>query len=166
MYREIIWPNNGEAYQVVRVIPENQLKNPDFDILKKWFHCDTVLRRCEHLYFCNIIEKIDYEDIVNKEVFDDLKLNGWTKEKPLCIGIGDKGEIFVHTGNHRLAMINANIDRIKKYRLLHFRFPINNLKKIYCKLKYIKFPDNHKSYRVLTDGTNFYPNGLIPKWNR
>ena len=111
-------------------------------------------------------EKIDYEDIVNKEVFDELKVNGWTKEKPLCIGIGDKGEIFVHTGNHRLAMINANIDIIKKYRLLHFRFPINNLKKIYCKLKYIKFPDNHKSYRVLTDGTNFYPNGLIPKWNR
>ena len=63
MYREIIWPNNGEAYQVVRVIPENQLKNPDFDILKKWFHCDTVLRRGEHLYFCNIIEKIHYEEI-------------------------------------------------------------------------------------------------------
>ena len=63
MYREIIWPNNGEAYQVIRVIPESQLKNPDFELLKKWFHCDTILRRGENLYFCNIIEKIDYEEI-------------------------------------------------------------------------------------------------------
>ena len=147
----------------------NQISKTWIEDHKKLYSEQDIFKISTDIVLENMLiepEKIDYEDIVNKEVFDDLKLNGWTKEKPLCIGIGDKGEIFVHTGNHRLAMINANIDRIKKYRLLHFRFPINNLKKIYCKLKYIKFPDNHKSYRVLTDGTNFYPNGLIPKWSR
>ena len=63
MVREIIWPKNGEAYQVVRVIKEGQLKNPDMDILKKWFHCDTVLRNRGHLYFCNHIPSIPYEEI-------------------------------------------------------------------------------------------------------
>ena len=111
-------------------------------------------------------ENIEYEYIVNKEIFNQLKINGWSEENPLHLGVGDKGEIFVHTGNHRLAMINSNIRMIKKYRLLHLKFPINNLKKIHCKLKYMRFPDNYKPYKVLPDGTRFFPNGLIPKWNR
>ena len=60
MVKEIIWPKNGEAYQVVRIIPEYQLKNPDMDILKKWFRCDTVLRHGKELYFCNNFERQIY----------------------------------------------------------------------------------------------------------
>ncbi len=63
MVREIIWPRNGEAYQVVRIIPEHQLKNPDMEILKRFFHCDTVLRNGDKLYFCNHIPNIPYEEI-------------------------------------------------------------------------------------------------------
>tara|TARA_R100000900_G_scaffold100602_1_gene77942 strand:+ start:761 stop:952 length:192 start_codon:yes stop_codon:yes gene_type:complete len=63
MVKEIIWPRNGEAYQVVRIIPESQLKNPDMEILKRFFHCDTVLRNGDKLYFCNHIPCIPYEEI-------------------------------------------------------------------------------------------------------
>jgi hypothetical protein len=55
--------NKDKAYQLVRVIPENQLKNPDTSVLKKWFRCDTLLRNKGKLYFCRLIEEIEYEEI-------------------------------------------------------------------------------------------------------
>ena len=55
--------NKDKAYQLVRVIPENQLKNPDTSVLKKWFRCDTFLRNKGKLYFCRLIEEIEYEEI-------------------------------------------------------------------------------------------------------
>lgn len=33
------------------------------NILKKYWHCDTVLKREELYYFCNEIKTIDYEEI-------------------------------------------------------------------------------------------------------
>tara|TARA_R110001592_G_C12979028_1_gene734004 strand:- start:17 stop:211 length:195 start_codon:yes stop_codon:yes gene_type:complete len=64
MHKEIIWPKNGEAYQVVRVMPMDRFKpNPDISILKKFFRCDTVLRNDGHLYFCNLIPSIPYEEV-------------------------------------------------------------------------------------------------------
>ena len=56
---------NGNMYQLIRTIPENQLNNPDTNILKEWFNCDTVLRKQSILYFCRIIKEIEYEDITN-----------------------------------------------------------------------------------------------------
>ena len=56
---------NGNMYQLIRTIPENQLNNPDTNILKEWFNCDTVLRKQGILYFCRIIKVIEYEDITN-----------------------------------------------------------------------------------------------------
>ena len=56
---------NGNMYQLIRVIPENQLNNPDTSILKEWFNCDTVLRKQGKLYFCRIIKEIEYKDITN-----------------------------------------------------------------------------------------------------
>ena len=56
---------NGNMYQLIRVIPENQLNNPDTSILKEWFNCDTVLRKQGKLYFCRLIKEIEYEDITN-----------------------------------------------------------------------------------------------------
>jgi len=52
-------------YQLIRTIPENQLNNPDTNILKEWFNCDTVLRKQGILYFCRIIKEIEHEDITN-----------------------------------------------------------------------------------------------------
>ena len=62
--KEIISANSN-MYQLIRTIPENQLNNPDTNILKEWFNCDTVLRKQGVLYFCRIIKEIEYEDITN-----------------------------------------------------------------------------------------------------
>ena len=62
--KKIIY-NRDKAYQLVRVIPENQLKNADTSVLKKWFMCDTLLRNQGKFYFCRLIEEIEYEEISN-----------------------------------------------------------------------------------------------------
>jgi hypothetical protein len=54
---------NGNLYQLIRVIKESRLKNPNMEILKKYFHCDTLLRKQGKLYFCRLIEEIEYETI-------------------------------------------------------------------------------------------------------
>jgi len=60
--KKIIY-NGDKAYQLVRVLKEDQLKDPDTSLLKKWFMCDTLLRNQGKLYFCRIIEDIEYEEI-------------------------------------------------------------------------------------------------------
>ena len=62
MVLEIINANNN-LYQLVRVLKENQLKNPNVEDLKKYFHCDTLLRKQGKLYFCRLIKEIEYEEI-------------------------------------------------------------------------------------------------------
>ena len=54
---------NDNLYQLVRTIREDQLKNPNMEDLKKYFYCDTLLRKQGMLYFCRIIEEIEYEEI-------------------------------------------------------------------------------------------------------
>ena len=54
---------NDNLYQLVRTIREDQLKNPNMEDLKKYFHCDTLLRKQGLLYFCRLIEEIEYEEI-------------------------------------------------------------------------------------------------------
>ena len=60
--KEIIYTND-KAYQLVRVLKEDQLKNPDMEILKEYFLCDKLLRKQGKLYFCRLIEDIEYETI-------------------------------------------------------------------------------------------------------
>ena len=60
--KEIIYANDN-LYQLVRVLKENQLKNPDTEILREYFLCDKVLRKQGLLYFCRLIEEIEYEEI-------------------------------------------------------------------------------------------------------
>ena len=54
---------NGNLYQLIRVLKENQLKDPNTEDLKEYFLCDIVLRKQGLLYFCRIIEEIEYEEI-------------------------------------------------------------------------------------------------------
>ena len=54
---------NGNLYQLIKVLKEDQLKNPNMEDLKEHFLCDTVLRKQGMLYFCRIIEEIEYEEI-------------------------------------------------------------------------------------------------------
>ena len=56
---------NGNLYQLVRVLKESQLKNPNMEDLKKYFYCDTLLRKQGKLYFCRLIKEIEYEEITN-----------------------------------------------------------------------------------------------------
>ena len=60
--KEIITANDN-LYQLVRVLREDQLKNPNTEDLKEYFFCDTVLRKQGLLYFCRLIEEIEYEEI-------------------------------------------------------------------------------------------------------
>ena len=60
--KEIIYANN-KVYQLVRVITESRLKNPDVETLKEYFNCDSLLRKQGKLYFCRLIEEIEYEEI-------------------------------------------------------------------------------------------------------
>jgi hypothetical protein len=62
--KKIIY-NGDKAYQLVRVLKEDQLKDPDTSLLKKWFMCDTLLRNQGKLYFCRLIEEIEYEESNN-----------------------------------------------------------------------------------------------------
>ena len=60
--KEIITANDN-LYQLVRTIKEDRLKNPNMEDLKKYFHCDTLLRKQGILYFCRLIKEIEYEEI-------------------------------------------------------------------------------------------------------
>ena len=60
--KEIIYTSD-KAYQLVRVLKEDRLKNPDMETLKEYFLCDKLLRKQGRLYFCRLIEEIEYETI-------------------------------------------------------------------------------------------------------
>ena len=62
MYKNIIY-TKGKAYQLVRTLKESSLKNPDMEILKEYFLCDTLLRKQGLLYFCRLIKEIEYDEI-------------------------------------------------------------------------------------------------------
>ena len=62
--KEIIYTKD-KAYQIIRVIRESRLKNPDMEILKQYFNCDSLLRKQGKLYFCRLIEEIEYEESDN-----------------------------------------------------------------------------------------------------
>ena len=56
--KEIIYTKD-KAYQIIRVIRESRLKNPDMEILKQYFNCDKLLRKQGMLYFCRLIEEVE-----------------------------------------------------------------------------------------------------------
>ena len=55
----------GKLYQIKRKFPEHQinLEKGSVSDLKIYFHCDTMFRAKGHLWFCNEIKEISYEDI-------------------------------------------------------------------------------------------------------
>ena len=60
--KEIITANDN-LYQLIRILREDQLKNPNMEDLKEYFLCDTLLRKQGLLYFCRLIKEIEYEEI-------------------------------------------------------------------------------------------------------
>ena len=55
----------GKLFQVKRRFPENRinLEKGSVSDLKQFFHCDTMFRAKGHLWFCNEIKEISYEEI-------------------------------------------------------------------------------------------------------
>tara|TARA_Y100000593_G_C4089614_1_gene227888 strand:+ start:168 stop:356 length:189 start_codon:yes stop_codon:yes gene_type:complete len=62
MYKNIIYTKD-KACQLIRVLKESNLNNPDTEILREYFRCDTVLRKQGLLYFCRLIKEIEYDEL-------------------------------------------------------------------------------------------------------
>ena len=54
-------------FQVKRILPENKIKINEFEnwvqLLKQYYHVDTILRANGQLWMCNEIKTIDYVEI-------------------------------------------------------------------------------------------------------
>ena len=56
----------GKMFQVKRKFPEHRINLNVEDgvaILKQYYHCDTMFRADGHLWLCNEIKEISYEEI-------------------------------------------------------------------------------------------------------
>ena len=56
----------GKMFQVKRKFPEHRINlnvNDGVSILKQYYHCDTLFRADGHLWLCNEIKEISYEEI-------------------------------------------------------------------------------------------------------
>ena len=54
----------GKLFQVKRKIPQHQinLEKGSVSDLKQFIHCDTMFRAKNHLWFCNEIKDVSYEE--------------------------------------------------------------------------------------------------------
>ena len=56
-------------FQVKRILPENKVKINEFSdwvqLLKQYYHVDTILRTNDQLWICNEIKIIDYVENTN-----------------------------------------------------------------------------------------------------
>ena len=56
---------HGKMFQVKRIFPENRINlNVEDGVatLKQYYHCDTMFRADGHLWLCNEIKDIEYEE--------------------------------------------------------------------------------------------------------
>ena len=105
----------------------------------------------ENLYYekmDGLLELLGDNNFHYTKIYKDLELNGWDKKYPAGIGIGDRGEIFIHGGNHRMNILTKlNLDFV----IFKFVYQKNLVKHIPV---------------FLDTGENFYPDGLLPKWKK
>lgn len=59
-YKDII-EFGDRKFLLYRTLKETE--KVDANLLKKYWHCDTVLKKENIYYFCNEIKSIDYEEI-------------------------------------------------------------------------------------------------------
>lgn len=107
---------------------------------------DIILDNLYYKPMHGVLELLKDENYSYRKIYDDIQENGWNVEYPFGIGIGDRGEIFVHGGNHRMNIITQLEPMSIPFK---FRYVSNY---------------REKSLTFLEDGTDFYPNGLLPKW--
>jgi len=64
-YKDII-EFGDRKFLLYRTIKETEKTTQEaINLVKKYWHCDTVLKKEKHYYFCNEIQTIDYEEIRN-----------------------------------------------------------------------------------------------------
>ena len=121
---------------------------------EKKFSEDDLYRISPHIILDNmfynkmggLLELLKDDDYYYRKIYDDIKENGWNKKYPARIGIGDRGEIYTHGGNHRMNILTKlNLDYVV------FQFV------------YQKNIETHVPV-LLETGEKFFPNGLLPKW--
>ena len=66
MIKQEIIEAHGRMFQLKRKIPESRINMDKFEdgisLLKQFYHVDTILRANDHLWFCNEIKDIEYEE--------------------------------------------------------------------------------------------------------
>lgn len=65
-FRNKVIDVQGKMFQVKRMFPQNRLNLNVKDgvaTLKQYYHCDTMFRADGHLWLCNEIKEISYEEI-------------------------------------------------------------------------------------------------------
>ncbi len=70
--------HNGIAYEIIRVKPISHFFDSNQVIIKDnvktyrdWLGCDHVLQNSTQFLFCNTIQDVEWEDIVESEPTDD-----------------------------------------------------------------------------------------------
>ena len=64
-YRDIIGFGD-RLFLLYRTVKESEKTTQEaINLVKKYWHCDTVLKKENIYYFCNEIKAIDYEEISN-----------------------------------------------------------------------------------------------------
>ncbi len=64
-YKDII-EFGDRKFLLYRTIKETEKTTQEaINLVKKYWHCDTVLKKENNYYFCNEIQTIDYEEIRN-----------------------------------------------------------------------------------------------------
>ena len=57
-------------FQIKRILPESKVKIDKFEdwvqLLKQYYHVDTILRANDQLWMCNEIKTIDYVETKNQ----------------------------------------------------------------------------------------------------
>ena len=55
----------GKLFQIRRKFPEHRINLEKGSVLdlKQFYHCDTMFRAKDYLWFCNEIKEISYEEI-------------------------------------------------------------------------------------------------------
>ena len=65
-FRNKVIDVQGKMFQVKRTFPEDRINlNIQYGvaILKQYYHCDTMFKADGHLWLCNEIKEISYEEI-------------------------------------------------------------------------------------------------------
>ena len=65
-YRNKIIEIQGKLFQIKRLFPEDRINlgvKDGISILKQYYHCDIMFKADGHLWLCNEIKEISYEEI-------------------------------------------------------------------------------------------------------